>query len=85
MPQPDSTPTYLSLKLRNPGSVNGAGERNSQAQNAVTAAPASLISSDAIAKPCVSGNGRRNRTRSIAYPGKGATPAEYWNGPGMNR
>jgi hypothetical protein len=65
IPHSDSVFTYTSLKARKPCSVNGAGERNSQAQNAVSGRPLFLIASATNSNPPTRGTGRRNRTRCI--------------------
>ena len=66
-----------------PLSVNGAGERNSQAQNPDSFSPWSTKNRSMKANPSSSGTGRRNSTRSILWPSSARTPAEYWNTPGM--
>jgi hypothetical protein len=71
------------LKRRNPSSVKAAGERSSQAQNAVSARPAALIYFAACAKPSASGSNASKRTRSISNPESAAAPLEYWNTAGM--
>ena len=63
--------------------MNGAGERNSQAQNAVSGRPASRIVRSMRAKPSLSGTGSWKRTRTISKPGSAATPPEYWKTAGM--
>jgi hypothetical protein len=71
------------LKARKPLSSNGAGERNSQAQNEVSGRPAAVMNRATAAKPAATGSGVSKRTRRIAKPGKAATPPEYWKTPGM--
>src|SRR5450755_1271286 len=46
---------YISLKALKPCSVNGAGERSSQAPNAVSGLPAALMYCAILSKPCLSG------------------------------
>jgi hypothetical protein len=46
--------------------VNGAGERNSQAQNDVSGRPAWVIIRSMRSKPTLRGMGARKRTRSMA-------------------
>ena len=69
----------------NPASLNCAGERNSQAQNAAIGRPVCARCASTAAKPPASGSNLPKRTRSTAKPGSAATPPEYWNGPGMYR
>src|SRR4051812_34715229 len=69
----------------NPASVNCAGERNSQAQNAVGGRPKRARWASIAAKPSFSGSGLAKRARSMRKPGSATTPPEYWNGPGMKR
>ena len=64
-----------------PCSVNGAGERSSQAQNEVNGRPSAVRCASIAWKPASMGCGRANRTRSMVKPGNAATPPEYWNGP----
>src|SRR6185312_15938064 len=54
------------IELRKPSSVNAAGERSSQAQNAVSGRPAAWIYSAIVAKPSASGSHLSKRTRSIS-------------------
>ena len=75
----------MSLKALKPASVNGAGERSSQAPNAVSGRPAALITCAIFSKPWLSGTTFENRTRSMVKPASAPTPQEYWLTPGMNR
>jgi hypothetical protein len=72
------------LKALKPSSVNGAGERSSQAPNAVSGRPAALRISAILANPCFNGTTLAKRTRSMAKPGSAPMPHEYWLTPGMN-
>jgi hypothetical protein len=63
--------------------VNGAGDRSSQPQKAVSGRPAAPMICAASAKPSPNGTRREKRTRSMRNPGSAATPAEYWNTPGI--
>src|SRR6266481_8662327 len=75
----------FSLKALKPSSVNGAGERSSQAAKDVNGRPAFLMISAIFSKPCFSGITLEKRTRSRVKPGSAPTPQEYWLTPGMKR
>jgi hypothetical protein len=65
------------LNSRKPSSLNGAGERSSHAQKAVSGLPAAWIMRAIAANPAGIGSGVWNRTRRILKPAEAATPAEY--------
>jgi len=73
------------LNARKPSSVNGAGERSSQAQKAETGRPSDARCRSIAAKPSASGTTREKRARSIRKPGSAATPPEYCDTAGMKR
>jgi hypothetical protein len=83
MPQRASVFTYSRLKASNSASVNGVGERSSQAANALAGRPRPARWRSTRAKPSASGSGRARRARSISNPASAATPLEYWNTAGM--
>ncbi len=65
-PHFSSVTTYFLLNSTKPVSVNWPGERNSQAQNDVSGRPRSRMYCSTRSKPCISGTGLRNCTRSIS-------------------
>ena len=65
--------------------AEGAGDRSSQAQNAVSGRFAAPMIFSILPKPSSSGTGRRNCTRTMRWPGSAATPAEYWKTPSTKR
>jgi hypothetical protein len=69
------------LKAVKPVSLNGSGERSSQAQNAVVGRPSRARCASICANPSASATGGRKRARSISNPDSAATPAEYWKTP----
>jgi hypothetical protein len=65
MPQRSSVPTYWRLKAMNPASVNGAGDRTSQAQKPASGMPCACRYRSMKAKPAANGTGRTNSARSM--------------------
>jgi hypothetical protein len=61
--------------------LNGRGERSSAAHSAVSGRPRARRCAAIASNPCVTGTGRRQRARSITWPGSAATPCEYGKPP----